>query len=76
MYITSIHGMLYSLYRIVSLVKLYCDVIIKSHLQLINTLIDAFFSKLYAFLNGTKKKESQQRINEARWRSGQILRDL
>ena len=37
------------------LVKFYCDVITRSCLQLINTLIDAFFSKLDAFLVDQKR---------------------
>ena len=45
----SVHGTHYSFYHVV-LVKFYCDVITKSRLQLINTLIDTFFSKLHAFL--------------------------
>ena len=32
------------------LVKFYCDVINRSYLQLINTLIDTFFSNLGGFL--------------------------
>ena len=39
----------YSFYHVV-LVKFYCYVITRSHLQLINTLINTFFSKLRAFL--------------------------
>jgi len=37
---------------------LYCDVIIKSHLQLINTSINTFFSKLRAFL--ANKEDSEE----------------
>ena len=48
-YINSIHGMHMSFYHVV-LVKFYCDIINKSRLQLINTLIDTFFSKLRALL--------------------------
>ena len=40
----------------VVLVKFYCEVIAKSHLQLINTLIDTFFSKLHAFLVEQRRK--------------------
>ena len=32
------------------LAEFYCGVIARSHLQLINTLIDNFFSKLHTFL--------------------------
>ena len=39
----------FSFYHVV-LVKFYCDVITRRHLQLINTSIDTFFSKLRAFL--------------------------
>ena len=48
-YINRIHGTGYSFYNVV-LVKFYCDVIARSHLQLINTLFDTFFSKIRAFL--------------------------
>ena len=38
------------------LVKFYCDIITRSRLQLIKTLIDTFFSKLLCLFNGTKGK--------------------
>ena len=40
--------------------KFYYDVITRSRLQLINTLIGTFYSKLCAFLAEKKKQESQQ----------------
>ena len=40
----------------VVLVKFYCDAITRSRLQLINTSIDTFFSKLYAFLAEQRRK--------------------
>ena len=48
--INSIHSRCtrYSFYHVV-LVKFYCDVITRSHLHLINTAINTFFSKLHAF---------------------------
>ena len=38
------------------LANFYCDVITRSHLQLINTLINAFFSTLHAFLAEQRKE--------------------
>ena len=37
------------------LVKLYCGIITRSLLQLINTSIDAFFSRLCAFLRNKEE---------------------
>ena len=37
-------------------IKCYCDVIARSRLQLINTSIDTFFSKLDAFLVEEKEQ--------------------
>ena len=51
-YINSIHGTLYSFLHVV-LVKFYCDVITRSHLQFINT---TFFSKLHAFLAEQRRR--------------------
>ena len=48
-YINSIHFTPYSFYHVV-LVKFYGDVITRSYLLLMNTLINTFFSKLRAFL--------------------------
>ena len=48
-YINIIHSTCYCFYHVV-LIKSYCEVITRSHLQLINTLIETFFSKLRAFL--------------------------
>ena len=48
-YINIIHSMGMSFYHVV-LVKFYCDVITRSHLHLINTSIDTFFTKLRVFL--------------------------
>ena len=45
----------YPLYHVV-LVKFYCDVITRSHLQLINTSINTFFSKLRAFLAKQRRR--------------------
>ena len=59
-YIESIHRTLYSFYHAV-LVKFYCDVITRSRLQLINTSINTFFSKLCAFL------VEQRRMKEGQW---------
>ena len=39
-------------------VSFYCDVITKSCLQLINTLIDTFFSKLCAFLAEQRRRKA------------------
>ena len=50
-YINSIYGMLYSFYQ----ATFYSDIITQSRLQLINTSIDTFLRKLYAFLK--EKKE-------------------
>ena len=38
------------------LAKFYGDVIVRSHLQFINTLINTFFSKLFAFLTELEEK--------------------
>ena len=51
-----VHGKRYSFYLIV-LVKFYCDVIIRSRLQLINTSINTFFSKLCAFLAEQRRRK-------------------
>ena len=53
--------------------KVYCDVITRSRLQLINTLIDTFFSKLRAFLTGQKRRKASDIYKEARWHSGRIF---
>ena len=48
--------------------KLYCDVITRSRLQLINTSINTFFSKLCAFLvQQRRKKKVNDGCKEARW---------
>ena len=46
--------------------KFYCDIITRSHLQLINTSIDTFFSKLRAFLAEQRKKRRPVMEKEAR----------
>ena len=38
--------------------EVYYDAITRSHLQLINTLIDTFFSKLHAFLAEQRRREA------------------
>ena len=43
-------------------VKFYCDVIARSHLQLINTSIDTFFSKLDAFLADQKEQAGPKMV--------------
>ena len=48
-YINHIHSVRYSFYHRV-LVGFYCDIIARSRLHIINTLIDTFFIKLTAFL--------------------------
>ena len=40
----------------VVLVRFYCDVITRSRIQLINTLINTFFSKLRAFLAEQRRR--------------------
>ena len=40
------------------MVKFYCDVITRSHLQLINTSIDTFFSKLRAVLAEQRRRKA------------------
>ena len=52
----SIYSMCCSFYH-GSLVKFYCDLITRSHLQPINTLIDTFFSKLRAFLVEQRRRK-------------------
>ena len=56
-YINSIHDTHYSFCH-VALVKFYCDVITRSCLQLINTSIDTFFSKLCAFLVERRRRKA------------------
>ena len=48
-------GTRYSFHHVV-LQKFYYDVINRSHLQLINTSIDVFFSKLHAFLAEQRRR--------------------
>ena len=73
-YINSIHARVhctrYSFYHVV-LVKFYCDVITRSHLQLINSLINTFFSKLYAFL---QNKEEGRPVMVKRKLDGQVYK--
>ena len=54
-YINSIYATCYSFYHMV-LVKFICDVVTRSRLQLIDTSIDTFFSKLNAFLVEQRKE--------------------
>ena len=49
-----IHAQNMAMLQLVSLIN--CDFIIRSHLQLINTLIDTFFSKRHTFLTKQGRK--------------------
>ena len=66
MYINSIHSTCYSFYHVV-LVKFYCDVISKSCLQLISTLIDTFFSKFRAFYWNKEEEEGMAQWTNLQW---------
>ena len=54
-YAARVHSTRYSFYHVV-LIKFYCDVITRSHLQPINTSIDTFFNKLRAFLAEQRRR--------------------
>ena len=71
------HDTRYSFYHTV-LVKLYCDVITRSRLQLINTSIDTFFSKLHAFLveQRRRRKAYKRKLDGAVGKSSAYRRKL
>ena len=52
-----VHSTRYSFYHVV-LVKFYSDIITRTRLQLINTSINSFFSKLCTFL-GEQREEGR-----------------
>ena len=63
----------YTFYHVV-LVKFYCNVITIRRLQLINTSINTFFSKLRAFLAEQKRRrKASDGYKEARRRNGGIF---
>ena len=51
-----VHGMHALFYHVV---KVNCDVITRSRLQLINTSIHTFFSKLHAFLADQRRRKAR-----------------
>ena len=61
----------YSFYHVV-LVKFYCDVITRSRLQLINTSINTFFSKLCAFLAEQRRRRKAMPVMVKRKLDGAV----
>ena len=47
--------------------EVYCDIITRSRLQLVNTSIDSFFSKLCAFLTGQRRTRKANDGKKEQW---------